>query len=154
MMWVAIATAAMSAYSSIQQGNQEKKFYGQQADQARLQGRVQAVQYEQQANRMLKSSIETQAMARARAAAGGVDPFSGSAQFVQDLSAQEGLADFNTMQDNAALSRISAATQSTNYEDAGRYARKRGLLGAATAIGQGVYRYGRLGGPTKTEFTE
>jgi len=144
MLWVAVASVALQAYSSYSQGQQEKKLYGQQAEQARFQGRVQATQYEQQANRMLRASLETQAMARARAAAGGVDPFSGSAGFVQDLSAKEGLEDFKIMQDNAELSRISGATQGSIYEDAGRYARRRGLLGAATAIGQGVASYGKL----------
>ena len=147
MMWVAIASVALQAYSSYAGGKQEQKLAGQQADQARFQGRVQAVQYEQQANRMLRASLETQAMARARAGAGGVDPFSGSAQFVQDLSAKEGLDDFRIMEDNAALAREGASLQAGIYEDAGRYARRRGLLGSATAIGTGIVNYNRVGGP-------
>jgi len=144
MMWVAIASVALQAYSAYSQGQQEKKLYGQQADQARFQARVQATQYEQQANRMLRASIESQAAARARAAAGGVDPFSGSAGFVQDLSAREGIEDFKTLSDSAALARESGQMQGSIYEDAGRYARRRGLLSAATAIGKGVASYGRL----------
>jgi hypothetical protein len=146
MMWVAIAAVALQAYSSVKQGQQEQKLYEQQAEQARFQARVQATQYEQQANRMLKASLETQAAARARAAAGGVDPFSGSAGFVQDLSAKEGIEDFKILSDSATLARESGQLQGQIYEDAGRYARRRGLLGAATAIGQGAASYGRIGG--------
>lgn len=144
MMWVAVAAVALQAYSAYSGGRQEQKLAQRQAEQARLQGRVQALQYEQQANRMLKASIETQAAARARAAARGVDPFSGSAQFVQDLSANEGIEDFKIMQQNAVFAREHGVLQGQIYEDAGRYARRRGLLGAATAIGQGVYSFGRL----------
>ena len=126
MIWVAVAAVALQAYSSMKQGEQEEKLYKQQAEQARFQARVQATQYEQQANRMLRASLETQAAARARAAAGGLDPFSGSAQFVQDLSAKEGIEDFKTLSDSAALSRESGQKQGSIYEDAGRYARRRG----------------------------
>lgn len=144
MQFVAIAAVALQAYSAYSGGRQQEKLARREAEQARFQGRVQALQYEQQANRMLKASLETQAAARARAAAGGVDPFSGSAGFVQHLSAVEGLEDFKILSGSAQLAREQGALQGSIYEDAGRYARRRGLLGAATAIASGVASYGRL----------
>jgi hypothetical protein len=144
MMWVAVAAVALKAYSSYSQGRQEEKYYKSQAQESLRQARIQATQYEQQANRMLRASIEAQAAARARAAAGGVDPFSGSAGFVQDLSAKEGIEDFKTLSDTAQITRETGAIQGQIYEDAGRYARRRGLLGAATAIAGGIAKYGKL----------
>ena len=149
MMWVGMASAALAAYGSLKAGQQTQTFYNQHASQALVQGRAQSAQYERQANNALRASLEVQAAARARAAAGGIDPFSGSAQFVQDLSAKEGLEDFRILSDSAELARLGGVSESSNLRDAGRYARSRGLLGAVTAIGEGVYRYGQLGGPPK-----
>jgi hypothetical protein len=104
------------------------------------------VRYEQQGTAILKRSMEAQAMARARAAAGGLDPFSGSARFVQDLSAQDAAEDLGILADNAALARQGAIFQSDLYSSAARQSRSTGLLAGTTTAGLGAAQYGRLYG--------
>jgi type I site-specific restriction endonuclease len=146
MMWVAIAAVAMQAMNQMQQGQQQAMQYQAQATQTRLQGRAQAVQYEQQANNVLKRSMQAQAMARARAAAGGLDPFSGSAQFVQNLSAKESGEDLSILADNAELARQGSGFQATLYESAARRARSSGLMSGFSTIGLGAARAYGVGG--------
>lgn len=151
MQWIALGSYALQGINAIQGGRAEQAIYNAQARQARTSGRVDALRYEQQGNELLKRSLEAQATARARAAAGGVDPFSGSAAFIQQLSEKEGIEDLKLLQENAELALAGAETQADILTQSGRLARRRGLLGAATAIGQGIYSYGRLSGPTVME---
>lgn len=148
MQFVAVALVAMQAIGQIKQGRQEQNLYQMQAVQARDQARVEAVKFEQQGNSILRRSLETQAAARARAAAGGIDPFSGSAQFIQDLSAAEGMADFDMSQDNAKLAALGGIRQAGLYEEAGRTARRRGLLAGIGTAGMGAVNFGKIGGPS------
>lgn len=143
----AVATIG-SAVGSIVQGQRESEMYALQAQQARTQSRVQALQHEQQANSVLRRSIEAQAAARARAAAGGIDPFSGSARLVQDISAKTGGEEFDMSLDNARLVAATGETQAEYYQRAGRSARTRGLVGAFTGLAQGAAMLGKIGGPT------
>lgn len=149
MMYVAVAMMAMQAIGQVKQGKQEQKLYEAQAQQARDTSRVEAVKFEQQGNSILRRSLEAQAAARARAAAGGVDPFSGSAQFIQDLSAAEGMADFDLSRDNAKLAALGGIQQSGMLENAGRSARQRGLLAGIGTAGMGAMSFSKIGGPSK-----
>lgn len=149
MMWVAIAAVAMQAMNQMQQGQAQAAQYQAQATQVKLQGRAQAVKYEQQANNVLKRSLEAQAMARARAAAGGIDPFSGSAQFVQNLSAKEAGEDLSILKDNADLARLGGGFQASLYESAARTSRRSGLLSAFSTVGMGAARAYGVGGPSQ-----
>lgn len=149
MQWIAIASFGLQAINSYQGGRAENAIYQAQARQARTQGRTEALRYTQQGNELLRRSLEAQATARARAAAGGVDPFSGSAAFVQELSEKEAVEDLKVLRDNAGLALAGADTQAEILTQSGRLARRRGLLNAATAIGQGIYSYGRLSEPTR-----
>jgi len=146
MQYVFVAAMAMQAMGQVQQGKFQASQYKAQAAQTRLQGRAQAVRYEQQGNAVMKRSMEAQAMARARAAAGGLDPFSGSAQFVQTLSAQDAAEDVGILSDNAQLARLGADAQAQSYDSAARYARNAGLLAGFTTAATAAGQYGRLYG--------
>ena len=137
---------AMQAVSQVQQGRYQASQYEAQGSQARLQGRAQATRYEQQANAVMRRSLEAQALARARAAAGGLDPFSGSARFVQDLSARDAAADVGILSDNASLARMGGDTQAQMYSSAARQSRTTGLLAGATTAATGAGQYGKLYG--------
>lgn len=147
MQYVAIATAIASGVSRIQQGRQAEDMYFAQAAQARTQARGEALKYQQQANAILRRSVEAQAAARARAAAGGIDPFSGSAQFIMDLSAAEGLREFDISMDNARLASLQGEQQGLQFITAGRRAKNRGLLEGIAAFGQAGEAYSKIGGP-------
>lgn len=145
----AVASVA-SAVGSYQAGREQARGLQMQAVQAGIQSRGEAVKYEQQANNVLRRSLEAQAAARARAAAGGVDPFSGSAQFIQDLSAKDGMDEFNLSRENAKLVALSGASQQGQYMQAARNARKSGLVQGLTSLGVAASRIGKIGGPTGT----
>jgi hypothetical protein len=151
MVAAAMATG-MQAGTQMQQGRFQESMYNSQATQTRLQGRAQAVRYEQQANAVMKRSLSTQAMARARAFAGGIDPFSGSAQFVQTVSSRDAAQDVSMLKDNADMAVLNAGFQSNLYEQAGRQARSNGLLSAVTTMGLGGLRGYSLYGSTGEAF--
>lgn len=144
----AVATVG-SAVSQISAGYQQKAQYEFQAAQSRLQGRAQAVKYEQQGISIMKRSLEAQAMARARAAAGGIDPFSGSAKFIQDISAQDAGEEIDLSRENARLAALTGETQAETLRSAGRSTRSRGLLGGFTTVLEGGVKIGKIGGPPR-----
>lgn len=156
------ATAGSSAYStastmaSIAQGiaqyaagRQQEGLYEAQAAQARLQSRGEAVKYEQQANGIAKRALAAQALARARAAAGGIDPFSGSAMFIQSLSSQEAGEEIDLSRENAKLALLAGDQQAETYKRAGRTSRSRGLLTGLTTIATGFGKTSQVGGPVR-----
>lgn len=148
MHYVAIAMAVVSGIQSIKQGKEQQKGLEMQAVQAELQSRGEAVKYEKQANNVLRRSLEAQAAARARAAAGGIDPFSGSAQFIQDLSARDGMEEFNLSRENAKLVALGGTAQAAQYRQAGRNARRGGLIAGLTSFAAGAASFSKIGGPT------
>ena len=124
MQYVAIAMAVFSGIKSIQAGRQEEKSLQMQAVQTQIQSKGEAVKYEQQANNVLRRSLEAQAASRARAAAGGVDPFGGSAMLNQTLSAKDGGEEFNLSRENAKLMALGGEARALQLNAAGRNARK------------------------------
>jgi hypothetical protein len=145
--YVAAASSIASGISSIQQGRQMSSMYQAQAGQARTQARGEALKYQQQGNAILRRSVEAQAAARARAAAGGINPFEGSPQFIIELSAAEGLREFDISLDNARLASLQGDEQAAQFMSAASSAKKRGLLQGITAFGQGAASFAKIGGP-------
>jgi hypothetical protein len=150
MQYVAIAAAVFGGISKIREGRQAESMYRQQAVQARQQGRGEALKYQQQGNAILRRSVEAQAAARARAAAGGINPFEGSPQFIIELSAAEGLREFDISLDNARLASLQGEGQGLQFITAGRNAKNRGLLEGIAMIGGAGASYGKIGGPQPT----
>jgi hypothetical protein len=148
MEYVAIAAAVFSGIQSIKQGREQGKLLEMQGTTALLQSRGEAVKYEQQANNVLRRALETQAAARARAAAGGIDPFSGSAQFIQDLSAKAGGEEFNLSRENAKLVALGGEIQFGQSMQAARNARRAGLISGLTSFGTAGASAAKIGGPT------
>jgi hypothetical protein len=147
MQYVAIAAAVAGGISRIQQGRQTEDMYFRQAVQTRQQARGEALKYQQQGNAILRRSVEAQAAARARAAAGGINPFEGSPQFIMDLSAAEGLREFDISLDNARLASLQGEEQALQFIAAGRRAKNRGLLEGVMTFGQAASSYSKIGGP-------
>lgn len=135
-----IALAAVSAGASISAGRAQQRAYNMQAEQARLQGRSQAIQYKQQGAMVLRNLNETLASTIAMAGAGAVDPTSGSARVLQDFARAEAYAEYGTALDNAVLAREGAAAQAEIYRAGGRAAFMTSIVNAAGALGQGIQR--------------
>ena len=127
-----VATTALQMFGQYKKGRAEKLRYNQQAAQARLQGRSNAIAYKQQAADVLRRMNENMGTVVARAAAGGVDPLSGSAQALQNYARKEGYREHNIALDNANLALGMADYQANIYRKAGRTAMTTAYIGMAT----------------------
>ena len=125
-------------------GRAQQRGYEQQAQQAELKGRSEAIAYKQQGAEALQNLNETLAAIIARAGAGGVDPTSGSAATVQMFAMSEGSTEAQTAKDNAALALGEGYTQGGIYRSAGATAKKTADVSAAVSVGEAAYMYGKL----------
>ena len=132
---VPFVIGGVSAYSSWREGAYARAEYDARAAQERLRGRAQALQYKQQGIEVLRRLNENLASTVARAAAGGVDPLSGSALNLQNYAMREGMRDYNQSRDNALIATGMSEYQAQQYKAAGKTAYRTGLLGTITAIG-------------------
>jgi len=139
-----LASSALSAYGQIRAGQAQREMYDEQAAQARMRGRSEAIAYKQQGADVLRNLNENLSAIIARSAAGGVDPTSGSAAVMQQYAMAEGIREKNIAADNALLAEGQAATQAHQYRMAGRAAQQASFFQAASTLGMGIYRYGQL----------
>jgi hypothetical protein len=135
-----MALAAVSAGASIYSGVMQQRAYNAQAEQAKIQGRSQAIAYKQQGAMVLRNLNEFLASTIAVAGAGNVDPTSGSARVVQEFARAEAYAEYGTSLDNAVLAKEGAAVQAQIYRLGGRAAFLTGITNAAGTLGQGLQR--------------
>ena len=138
--FVSAGMSVVSAAGQISAGRTQQRMYNAQAEQARIQGRSQAIAYKQQGAAVLRNLNETLASTIALAGAGNIDPTSGSARVMQDFARAEAFAEYGTALDNAVLAKEGAAAQAQVYRMAGRAAFQTGVINAAGALGQGITR--------------
>jgi hypothetical protein len=134
-----IVAGTLQAYSSFRGGQYARAEYDAKAAQERLRGRSQALQYKQQGINVLRQLNENLASTVARAAAGGVDPLSGSALNLQNYAMREGVRDYNQSRDNATIATGMAEYQAKQYKAAGSAAFRQGVLGALTSAATTTY---------------
>ena len=137
-------TTGISAVGTLAAGAAQKRQYDQQAAQADLRGRSEALAYKQQGVAALRNLNETLAAIVSRSASGGVDPTSGSALTLQRFALAEGAREKSISQDNQALALGQASMQAGIYRSAGRTAQLNSYVSAAGTIGSGAYRYGQV----------
>lgn len=140
-----VAMGFISAGGQLYAGRQAQKGYNAQAAQAKLQGRSQAIAYKQQAADVLRRINENTSTIIARAAAGGVDPLSGSAQALQNYARKEGTREYNTSLDNSELALGMADYQASIYRKAGRTAMTMAYINAAGSVVSGFQRSSQTG---------
>jgi hypothetical protein len=140
-----VAFTALSAVNSIQAGQARAAQLRLQGEQASLEGKQRALQYEQQANMTLQKLNETNAAARARGSAGGVQSFQGSAALIQDVSTRRAGKEFEVSLANAVGSERMGQTQMGMYASAASQAEKQGYFQAAMSLASGAFQYSQLG---------
>ena len=86
MEYVAIASTLVSAYGQYSAGKYQKSMYQKQADWAEIQGESEALAYERAGNEALNKTLRTMATINARASAGNLNPFTGSAGNLQSYA--------------------------------------------------------------------
>lgn len=150
MMVAALALTAVSAYGSIKEGQDKKKYYDQQAQVTRVETERKAIQYEFQGNQILQRTNAANAAVIARAFSGGVSAFDGSAQLVQQVTNQRGGKEFAFALSAADSQRRNGLIQASLYETAGKTAEQTGYFNAAGKIGMAALTYGSMGGAPST----
>jgi len=146
-MYIAAAASAASSMASAQQQAVGMRL---QAQQAELQGRQGALNYNKQANAVLERQNQLAATIRARAVAGGVNPDTGSALTLQEVNAAKAGEEFKLAKENAETSLYGGLAQSQSLEAGASTTETLGLLNAASQAGMGYYRGQRLATPGTT----
>lgn len=147
-MYIAAAASAASSMASAQQQAVGMRL---QAQQAELQGRQGALNYNKQANAVLERQNQLAATIRARAVAGGVNPDTGSALTLQEVNAAKAGEEFKLAKENAETSLYGGLAQSQSLEAGAGATETLGLLNAASQAGMGYYRGQRLATPGAKE---
>tara|TARA_Y100000004_G_scaffold91862_1_gene102910 strand:- start:13572 stop:14066 length:495 start_codon:yes stop_codon:yes gene_type:complete len=149
-------TSIASAYGKIQAGKAQQKAFAAQAEQsamqatqARVQARSEALKFRRQGVEVLDRIVRNNATINARAGAGGIDPFSGSANSLQQFALAKGGLEFFTAEDNEAITALmgeqrakqfmhQAATLTMQGNQAMKIARIEALVTLAQSAERGV----------------
>jgi hypothetical protein len=143
---ILIATTALSAYGSIREGQDKKKYYNQQAAMTRVETERAAIKYEFQANQILQRTNAANAAVIARGFAGGINAFEGSAGLIQSVNNTRGGKEFAFAIAGAEGQRRNGLIQASLYEDAGATAERTGYFNAAAKIGMAAVSASSMGG--------
>ena len=126
-----------SALMQLQAARTQAKGLAAQAGYTRMQARQEAIKYKQQAVAVLDNILATSAEITARAGAGGIDPFSGSAEDLQTLALAKGAQELYTVRDNELIALRGGEMQARQYMLEARAAKQAGFAAAIGALGQG-----------------
>jgi hypothetical protein len=146
---VAAVAQVVGAIGEYQSGQSKKRMYDMQAKQVSVEAERKAVQYRQQANQVLRKQGATNAAIVARGAAGGVDPFSGSADVIRRAADTAAGREFEITLANADAALRGGAIQAQLYEAAGDQAGRAGAFSAVSKLAMAAASAG--GKPSKSE---
>jgi hypothetical protein len=147
-MEIAMAAAiGLKAYGQVEQGKMQQMSFRLQASQAELQGRQNALNYNRQALQVLQRQEGLAATVRARASAGGVDPFTGSPLSIQQVDMMKAQGEAQIARDNAQNAIYGGLAQSQSLQAAGSAARYMANLNALTTIVSGATMMGNTATP-------
>ena len=142
---IAITLTAVSAAGSIKAGQDRNKMYQMQAKQAEVEADRRAVQYELQANDILRRTNQANAAVVARGFAGGTQGFEGSAGLIQAVNNTRGGKEFTFALQNADMAQRGGLIQASLYRGAGQIAEQAGYFDAFGKLGSAGMSYAKLG---------
>jgi hypothetical protein len=151
MEYAAVALLVVSAAGSVKAGQDRNKMYQMQAKQAEVESDRRAVQYELQANEILRRTNQANAAVVARGFAGGIQGFEGSAGLIQSINNTKGGKEFTFALQNADMTKRSGLIQASLYQGAGQTAEQAGYFDAAGKLGQAAYMGSKIGSAPSTE---
>lgn len=143
--FIALAGSAVSAYGQVQAGKAAAKGLGQQAAMAQVQAKGEALKYKKAGVDTLKRIVQTGATLNARAAAGGIDPLSGSADALRQYASSEGAQEYFVTSDNQIIAREGGALQASLYRRQGKAAYRAGLFGAVGTLAGAARSFSKIG---------
>ena len=134
---------AATAYSQLKAGQQQAKGLMQQAAFKRVQARSEALKYRQQGARVMDNILATKATINARAAAGGIDPFSGSAKALSLYAEKKGANELYISRDGEQIAFGVGEAQAMQYASQAKSAMAAGRTAALSTITS--YAIGQFG---------
>jgi hypothetical protein len=140
-----VGATAVGAYGTYQSGQQQQRLYNLRSQQATLSSRQEMLREKQKGVQVLQKISATLAAVNARAAAGAMDPYSGTPGALREFALSEGMQDYTISRENAQLIEQIGILQSIDYKQAGANAAYQGRIGAITQIGQAALSYKMLG---------
>jgi len=157
---IAIGSKVFGAIQQMQMAKAQQQMYNLQAKQAEMQARAgmlrtrsETLNHKRQGIQVLKKIAQNLSTINARAAAGSVDPFSGSVANLAIYNLGKGVTDFFTSKENQELMQLQGqiieaggAIQSAQYVAAGNMARRQGYINAVATLGEGAYMANQTGG--------
>jgi hypothetical protein len=142
---IAITLQVVSAAGSIKAGQDRNKMYQMQAKQAEVESDRRAVQYELQANDILRRTNQANAAVVASGFAGGTQGFEGSAGLIQQVNNTRGGKEFMFALQNADMAQRGGLIQASLYRGAGQIAEQAGYFDAFGKLGSAGMSYAKLG---------
>ena len=144
-----VAATAVGAYGTYQSGQQQQRLYNLRSQQAALSSRQEMLPHKRKGVQALQKISATLAAVNARAAAGAMDPYSGTPGALRDFALSEGMQDYTISRENAQLIEQVGILQSIDFKQAGANAAHQGRINAITQIGQAAFTYKMLGSAPK-----
>jgi len=136
--------AVVSTVSSMEAASAQAQQQRIQAQQAELQGRQNALQYNQQAVQVLERQQMLAGAVRARAASGGVDPFTGSPMTIQQVDAMKAGEEYGIAKDNATMAIYGGLAQSQSLQAAASTTERLGMLNTVVKGAEGYIAYEKV----------
>lgn len=137
----------VSGVGSVVGGFQQQAMYEAQARQAQLRAQAEEVRYRQQGVMALDRTLSTAATIAARAGAGSIDPFSGSAAALTNYAFGKGFGEFTFAQESAALAREQGNVQAALFGMSGDQALMAGFAKGFGSAFSGLSQASQIGGP-------
>ena len=135
------AFKAIQAISAVKQAKSQRRQLELQAQQQQVQYEREAIQREQQGNELLQNRRRYNSAVISRAAAGGADPFSGSALTTRISNETRIGKDYQRLRDSIDSIRQTGSFNVAMTKATASQATRTGYVQAATAIGEGLYGY-------------
>lgn len=145
--YIQAASAVVGAASAIQAGRAQAQSMRLQAAQAELQGRQNALNYNRQAMQVLERQNRLAGTIRARAAAAGVDPFTGSPLTLQQVNALTAGREAQIAQENAQMAIYGGLAQSQSLQAAAGFTERQAFIGALSNAALQGYAASRTATP-------
>jgi len=136
---------AAAGLAKIQAARAQAKGLAAQATQARVEARSKALEYKKQGVEVLDNILRTNATIVARAGAGGIDAFSGSALALQRYAEAKGADEFYMSDEGFDITIAGGEAQAQQYIAQGKAGIRSAVVGAAVGMGLQGYNQGLLG---------
>ena len=150
LMIIGAIASGVSAIQQVQAGRAQAAAYRSQAKQEELKGKQSELQYRQRGVETLRGVRQNISAVTARAAAGSMDPYSGSPLSLKNYAVKTGYDEYYLDQENAALALAIGEVNRDQNLAAAQQARRQGVMSAITTLGTTAMTMGAIGGAGST----